>query len=432
MAAGEVEAWLAIERGEAQLSWDWWSAPVAHSNALTPAGKRAVRATVDTIAEYLGEDWLARFLPDGTRSSSPGLPLMSWHWWPGNDVAHVYGRLLELGSRLRLLQGVSGIADLRRNMRRDLGHFAHSLLQLEVGGLAMRAGWRVTFEPCVDSEGGRTDLLLVKDDDAMLVEAKGFLLDQRSREDLTFSRRVSMALLDIETREQVTFLGQIEPGLEDEKLAAWLEELAHLAAAVARSGLWIETTPPSGGRLVIQPGWPTPGAGHSTTIRHGDEWRRITTALKAKAEQGRGDNPLWLRFDETSQFWALAVPLNYPRRRLHERLARGLSAELASFDHVAGIVLSSTPTAGSTVGAANTWENLDGNSTSLVCTTHPPFWRESIVVGGPNEAATRQRAEWSSWYAAEGSWLGWALDRLSVPPLAELVQPISPPVAGSD
>ncbi|MCU4187337.1 hypothetical protein K6U06_23445 [Acidiferrimicrobium sp. IK] len=316
-------------------------------------------------------------------------------------------------------------------MRRDLGQFAHSLLQLEVGGLAMRAGWEVTFEPGVGEEGSRTDLLLVRDDDAMLVEVKGFLLDQQSNQDLAFSRRVSMALMAIESREQVTFNGEIEPGIEDDKLDEWIEELALLAADVARSGLVIETAPPSGGRLVIQPGWPTTGAGHSTTIRHGDEWRRITTALKAKAEQGRGEHPLWLRFDETLQFWALAVPPDYPRRRLHERLARGLSAELAAFAHVAGIVLSSAPTAGSTVGAEDTWQNLDGNATSVVCTTQPPFWRESLVVGGPNEAATRQRAEWTSWYATEGSWLDWALDRLGLPPFAKLVQPISTPEAGN-
>lgn len=85
-----VAAWLAIERGEAQLTWGLWSAPVEHSNALTDAGKQAVRATVDAVAEYLGEDWLARFLPNGTRSSRSGLPLMSWHWWPSNDVPHVY------------------------------------------------------------------------------------------------------------------------------------------------------------------------------------------------------------------------------------------------------------------------------------------------------------------------------------------------------
>lgn len=427
----EVEEWLAIERGEARPTWDLWSAPVERSSALTSAGKRAVRSMVDTIAEHLGEDWLARFLPNSARRSQAGLPLMSWHWWPTNDVPHVYARLLELGSQLRLLKGVSGIADLRRNMRQDLGQFTHSLLQLEVGGLASRAGWGVAFEPDAGDAGSRTDLLLVKDDDAMLVEAKGFLLDQQASEDLAFSHKVSMALLGIESREQVTFDGEVEPGIENDKLDTWLNELALLAADVARSGLVIETTPPSGGSLVIQPGWPTTGAGHCTTIRHGDEWRRITTALKTKAEQGCGEHPLWLRFDETTQFWALAVPPDYPRRRLHERLARGLWAELAGFDHVAGLVLSSAPTAGSTAGAAGTWENLDGNATSLVCATHPPFWRESIVVAGPNKAAPRQRAEWSSWYATEGSWLDWALDRLGVPPLAELVQPISPPEAGN-
>lgn len=423
----EEEKWLAIQSGQTQLTWGLWSAHIEHSDALTPAGKRAVRGMVDTIAEYLGDDWLARFLPGESRRSRAVLPLLSWHWWPTNDVPHVYARLLELGSKLRLLHDCPGIADLRRNMRRDLGQFAHSLLQLEVGGLATRSGWGVTFEPGVRDEGGHTDLFLAKGEDAMLVEVKGFLLDKQSSEDLTFSRRVSMALLGIESREQVTFEGEIEPGVDDDKLAAWLEEVAFLAANVARSGLLIETTPSSGGRLLIRPGWPMTGAGHSITIRHGDEWRRITTAVKMKAEQGRGDHPLWLRFDETSQFWALAVPPSYPRRHLHERLARGLSAALEPFAHVAGIVLSSAPTAGSTVGTEDTWEHLDGRATSTVCTTHPAFWRESIIVAGPNKAATRQRAEWSSWYATERSWLDWALDRLGVPPIADLVRPTSPP-----
>lgn len=425
MDSEEVEEWLAIAQGKARLTWDSWSAPVGRSKALTSAGQGAVRAMVDTSAEYLGEDWLARLLPNGARPSRVGWPRMSWHWWPTNDAGHVHARLLERGSRLRLLQDCSGIADLHRNMRRDLGQFPHSLLQLEVGGLASRDGCRVTFDPGVGDDGSRTDLLPVKDHYAMLVRVKGFPLGQQSSQDLTFSRRVSIALLGIESREQVTFDGEIEPGIEDDKLAAWLEELALLAAEVARSGLVIETTPPSGGRLVIQPGWPTTGAGHSTTIRHGYEWRRITTAPKAKAEQGRDDHPLWLRFDETSQFRALAVPPDYPRPHLHERLAQGLSAELLSYARVAGILLSIAPTAGSTLGVEDTWQSLDGHATSLVCTTHPRFWRAFLVVPGPNEAAKRKHAEWSNWYAIEGTGLNWALNHLDLPTPAELVQSTS-------
>lgn len=430
MDPDQAAAWNAIRRGEGQLTWDLWSAAIESSTVLTTAGKLAVRDAVNAVAQHLGEDWFARFLPNATLRSSASrseLPLLSLLWWPNNDVPHVHIRVLQLGCRIRLLAGISGFADVRRNMRQDLGQFAHSLLQLEVGSLAMRSGWAVWFEPPAGDSGSRTDLRLVHGHDAMLVEVKGFLLDQQSTEDLAVSRRISNALVEIEIRFDVTFDGEFEPGMDEEAANAWLKTLESLAATVQRTGLAIATAPPSGGRFVIQPGWPTPGAGHTTTIRHGDEWQRIVRAIEAKAEQARGDDPLWLRFDESPEFWALAVAPDYPRTRLHQRLAAGLSAELARFDHVAGIVLSGSPHVGSTLGVDASWESLPGQGTSVVSATQAGFRRETIIVSRPDAIAARHRAQWSSWYADEGSWLSWALDRLDIAPLAELIRPPTQP-----
>ena len=422
MTADDIPEWQAIERGDAQLTWDLWSSQVERSNTLTKAGKQEVRKAVDAIAEYLGDDWLDKFLPRGS-SPSPNahLPLMSLEWWPSNDVPHVFSRILELGSRLSLLKGKSGLGDVRKMMRNDLGQFAHSLLQFEVGALALRAGWDVVFEPEVTAHGvRRTDLYLSRNDDSMLVEAKVFLLDKTTTEDLRFSDRISMEIHAIEMKEGVTFDGPIDPSIDEEALADWLGKLRSLAADAARTGLRLETTTPSGRRLVVSPGRPSAESILSTTIRHGDEWRRIVTAIKGKSNQGRGGDPLWLRFDETSHFWALFLPSDRPRRDIHEQLARCLASILMPFNHVAGLVLSRQPVVGSPGETDDTCHPLDGKATSLTRTTQAPFWRESLIVPGRHPSAQRHLAEWSRWYDDEARWLSWALDQRGQPPPAEL------------
>lgn len=422
VAADDIPGWQAIKRGDTPLTWDLWSSQVERSNTLTEAGKHAVRKAVDAIAEYLGDGWLDKFLPRGSSPSpNAGLPLMSLQWWPSNDVPHVFARILELGLRLSLFKGKPGLGDVRKIMQNDLGQFAHSLLQFEVGALALRAGWDVVFEPKVTAHGDRrTDLHLSRNGDSMLVEAKGFLLDKTTTEDLQFSDRIKMEIQAIEMKEGVTFDGSIEPSIDEVALADCLGKLKALAVDAARTGLRLEITTPSGQRLAVLPGWPSAEGTLSITIRHGDEWQRIVTAIKDKSNQGRGGDPLWLRFDETSLFWALFLPPDWPRHYIHEQLARDLAATLMPFDHVAGLVLSRQPAVGSSGGTDNTYHPLDGNATGLTRTTQAPFWRESLIVPGLHPSAQRHLAEWSRWYGDEAGWLPWALDQHRQPPLAEL------------
>lgn len=164
-------------RGEAPMTWDLWSSDIGNSSVLTSSGKAAVQAAVSTTAEFLGPNWLAKFLP--TEGAVRHLPLMSVYWWPSNDVPHVHMRLLDLGARLTLLKDCAGADTVRRDMRKDLGHFAHGLLQMEVGGLALRDGWKVEFEPATNG-ARRTDVRVSRGCEAIMVEVKGFLLEKQA------------------------------------------------------------------------------------------------------------------------------------------------------------------------------------------------------------------------------------------------------------
>jgi len=164
------DRWHSVLDGSAPLDWDLWSSPIGASNALTDEGKAAVHQAVRTITTFLGATWLSTFTaPDRRPERHTGVPLLSVYWWPFNDSTHVYRRILEFAARLSILEGASGFAQVRRDMRSDLGHFEHGLLQLEVGGLAMRSGWEVQLEPVPRPPNrAKTDLRLVRGRESML------------------------------------------------------------------------------------------------------------------------------------------------------------------------------------------------------------------------------------------------------------------------
>jgi hypothetical protein len=245
----EVAAWEEIHCGQGALTWDLWSAPIGHSTILSPAGQHVAQEAVGSIADFLGADWLQRFLrPRSSAGTDDRLPLMSFSWWPGNDVSHVYVRLLAFATRIRLFAGAEGIAQVRRDMRSDVGHFAHAHLQLEVGALALRDGWHVRFEPKVTSrEHGRADLALTRSGEAMLVETKGFRLDKHTVADLAFTDRIGNTVRFLEMTEQVSFSGELGIGDDLAELEGWLQDLSTAASQVGKSGVAVEVDVPFGG-----------------------------------------------------------------------------------------------------------------------------------------------------------------------------------------
>ncbi|MCU1613173.1 MAG: hypothetical protein JWO98_713 [Frankiales bacterium] len=423
VAVVSEDRWKAVISGEAPLDWELWASPITHSRVLTPEGKATVRGAVETITEFFGADWLSKFAAaDRRRAIAARLPLLSTYWWPINDTVHVYWRILELAARLSLLRTSSGFAQVRKDMRGDLGHFAHGLLQLEVGALALRSGWTVRLEP-VPRPGAKTDLFLSRDADAMFVEAKDFQLDAQAVTNLDAARRVQDNFLNLSIQHSVYFEGDFDIGENPAVLDEWLLDIARQAADTAATQTPRTRDAPSGGQLRIAPGMAPDGIGWSVPVRRGDEWRRIRSAIANKAEQARGDAPLWLRFDETSQFWLLSAR---PEEHLDwlRQLANGIAYCLSGLPHVAGLVLSSAPA--SQVGSLSAeTQLLDSRATHLVTPVRSPFVREFLIVANPAGSAGDQAEAWLQWYRPEGEWLSWALDVQGYPPLEKLFLTVS-------
>jgi len=412
---------LAISRGERPFTWEDWAQNVHEAETLTPQGRAVVLSMIDAIVDCLGVDWLPRSYERFRKSGGDvDLPLLSMSWWPSNQAPHVFSRLIWLGCQIRMFRQHPGFGKLRKNMQRDLGFFEHGLMQLEVGALAAKAGWSVTFEPPVDpGRPGRGDVLLTRGYERMLVEVKGFEIDQTTGTDMRTSGLIGSPMGLMQMELQVTFAGEIEPDFPREMVNDFLAQLRELGHASKASGLALIATTPGGRTIEVLP-FLREGVSHTMPIRHGNEMRRIENVVEAKCVQGAGSMPLWLRINETNLFWAMAKPPDYPRPKLHEFLATKLASFVASHEHVAGVMFSATPSFGVLSGSPE-WQNLGGRSLSMFRTTITGFCRETLLVPGPHELAASQLYEWRSWYSREESWLEWGLEQLGIPPITELL-----------
>lgn len=406
--------------GDSKLTWALWSSAIESSNVLTADGKGALRRAVSAVAGFLGADWLAdahaRQVSD-IEARKTGLPFMSFRWWPDNDVRHVHQRLLTLGARLLVVAGTPGLVQVRRDLTRDLGHFAHGLMQIEVAALAKRSGRAVALEPkTAAATNKRADVLIDGSDGAMLVETKMFRLNEQASGDLAATDRVMAAIRQLEWTHDVQVTGDLSPVDDAGKVEEWIGELGEFAARAARLGIALDFDHPLG-KLRISPGaGSAPDEVLSVPIRSGDEWLRIRSQIAKKSEQGRGALPLWLRFDQTPEFWSLSAPAGPPHREWVHHLASAIERELDEHDHVAGVVLSAPP-----FGVASGGQNIDVNvgdrSVVLGRTVAPLDWRETLIVPAASERGVQP---WLGWYQNESDWLSWALDCLDLPPLPAL------------
>jgi hypothetical protein len=98
-------------------------------------------------------------------------------------------------------------------MTNDLGSFSHALLQLEVASLAHRDGWQVTLEP--RTEAGRADVIVQRGQEAFLIEAKAFGVDQTTNREIAASDRLSEGLRSIERSKHVSISGDIDSVSEE-------------------------------------------------------------------------------------------------------------------------------------------------------------------------------------------------------------------------
>lgn len=419
--ADSRETWRKVFEGQARLTWGLWADDLRNSELLTDVGREVMLDTVRDIEDFLGEGWLEVHRAH-VRPELVEVPFMSMRWWPSNDTVHVHRRILEFALRLRLLKRaeVPGLGVVRRNMKRDLGHFAHSYVQLEVAALALRAGWAVRLEPPPAGAGGaRVDLLLTRAGQAMAVEVKTFNVDELMRADIISTDAIQGRLLGMSAERQVQFDGDLEvPDTVEDRaaLAAWLDRLGDVAATVQATGEAVTVQPPMGGQLRVVPDVAAKQCQLRMPIRSRDPLARLLGEIERKAEQGRGGAPLWLRFNETRWFFHQLISEHEDRRvSTRDSLVRVLERNLMLYPHVAGLILSSEPI-GISDHEVDATVRLPGAATAVVRTTQYPWFRSTMVMLGPaRAAASGQKQAWLSWYRGEGDWLDWALVEAGLP-----------------
>src|SRR5580698_4452940 len=268
------------------IDWDYWTEGWNSADCITALGKNQLHSSISDIASFFGADYLQRC------QLSPPHELLSMEWIFNKtpDVAH---RILTLGAQIALLQNVNGWSQFQRDVRGDLGHFDHSMVQLEVAGLALRGDWKVSLEPETHDQRS-TDISMTRSDEHMYVEVKGFRLDSTTSLYLSAGRQLEavlfQALIEFGVWTKCHLAGDVTKldtsGLYDRLRVAASEAIERHSDVFVNLG--------THGQLVVSPDPPKDGVLHSYEIHHADELGRIAAQIHDKAEQGRGVEPLWI------------------------------------------------------------------------------------------------------------------------------------------
>jgi hypothetical protein len=340
--------------------------------------------------------------------------------WVFNKTADVACRILTFSAQIELLQKVKGWSKFQRDLRNDLGHFDHAMVQLEIAGFALRDDWEVSLEPGTHGERS-TDVSLKRGDEQMYVEVKGFRLDSTTSHYMNAGLRLDEILFQVHLDYGTWTTSHLAGDVTKLNLSDVSDRLRAAAAhsVESQSDVLVDLGPE--GELIVRFEPPEGGVLHSYQIQHADELGRVAAQVHEKAGQGRGVEPLWLRFNESSEFWNLAT-MHGKSVQVHEVIAERLVNELKGFPHVAGVVLSAPPLF-STNSAPIENETVQGQAWSFVNLQYQHQYRESLIARGPHSHFDDQLGYWMNWYRNESSWLAWAHQQLGLPDLELIISP---------
>jgi hypothetical protein len=320
---------------------------------------------------------------------------------------------MTLNAQIELLENVKGWSKFSRDLSRNLGQFDHAMVQLEVAGFAKRDNWEVELEP--GTHGKRsTDIVLNRNDEVMYVEIRRFHLDDTTARYMRRGQSLSNVIFDVQNEFDVWIIGDRLGDVAKLNLSE-LDGRLRAAAIYARDNHRdVLVSLESQGELTVSPEQPEDGVLHSYEVQHADELGRIGARVQEKAEQGRGVEPLWLRFNESSHFFGVVA--NGDPLQVDEQLTQRIGDELRNFPHVAGVMLSTIPLISSNETTTET-EILNNLGRSLVSPQYNHFTRDSLLVRGPHAHFDQQSGYWMNWYRNESTWLAWAHEQLGLPDL---------------
>lgn len=211
---------MATLEGERPMDWATWVSPIYDAQNLTPRGREVVIWAADVLRRAFGDTFLTeayahqRARPPVALWKHPEIhPVFAQGIWPlANYAPWAIANLLQFSAQLELLRKIS--RPVRTSMKdyRDPVKWTHGLLQLEVAGLGLHAGWQTSFEPKL-STGRRADVCLDDTSATLLVETSSLRMSDRelralkSANDLT--GRMMFSLRDIAWRHAVQISGEV-------------------------------------------------------------------------------------------------------------------------------------------------------------------------------------------------------------------------------
>jgi hypothetical protein len=362
---------------------------------------------VETLERELGQDWPQRAA--AARRHEGRLE-------PLNLVAahrDAYSWLVELAIHFEELQGVDGLAKLRRALTRDPRpqQLAHASILLEVASLAISQELAVGLEVQRD---GRPPVDVAVEGAAgeLLVEARAILTSDKWRDQSASTDRLFEEIHNLEFRYDVNCEGSILEQIDEADIADLLAS-AEIGARVAAVGLVSPVVRSSGARLRFLPAGKQ-GVGLTGPQMVEDPWRHVMSRIRQKAEQAAASGATWLRLDVLNGLWQFT---RWGQLELGEKLDL-VGTELGKVDdRLQGIILSSGALQAQAVFLDEDYASSEGTALRRVL----PLGRvRELLIVAP---LGHQREVWTQVYAAEGDWLDTALKRCRLPSAHELFPP---------
>ncbi|HEV7495724.1 hypothetical protein [Baekduia sp.] len=173
-----------------------------------------------------------------------------------------------------------------------------------------------------------------------------------------------------------------------------------------------------GAHLQVVPRGDEPANGLTGPQMTGDSWARVGSRIRQKAEIALESGPNWLRLDALNGLWQFT---HWAAATLPAKLEALTAIARPALGALDGLVISSGLLLNQGDLPDDDFSARDGGAI-LRRRVSPLRVRETLVI--PTVATPPKTAEfWRGVYAAEPTWLAWALERLALPsPLAIFVE----------
>ena len=404
-----------------ERTWNFWETSVLYnSRHLTPAGKDTVHWARNILEHALGDDFLQK------AAAAPQHPIFFPGFWPIYDLPHSYANLFQVAAEIELLQSKVGMAKVLRDLRRDLrlDRWVSTLLQLEVAGLGLKAGWQIELEIPLPTKKN-TDVVLVKESTKLFVETKAMILsgDEQEAETSFYHMLGILAELALNYGVRITS-DTIGPPLLLDDQTQWIEVIKETASKMKQDGETTILQGPKGGQVKITKATTTPGISPlAGSLVETDVGKRLIYQLIDKNRQYENAHLAWMYLGDYGGFWKSSGLQGKSLSEKLDILTPYLQTVLASFPNLAGVILSpgKGPLGNNPIEPLPTPIERNGGIAVRCLMPAGNQIRESIIVTQVGKF-TEQSRIFANLYANENTWLNWALEKLGKPPFDELVR----------